>query len=86
MDGDVLRWLLAAVCAVIGLRLLRTPLKWGLRLLLHSGAGLLGLMLFNFFGTQLGITLGVNFTNALVVGLLGPAGLAVLLFLRWGVL
>lgn len=64
------------------LRLLATPLRWGLKLLIHAVLGVLALLAFNFFGKYLGVTVGVNAVTALTVGVLGPTGLLLLLVLR----
>ncbi len=69
------------VCAL--LLVLRRPLARLLRLLLRSSVGLGVLALFSQFSPLLGISLGVNCFNALVLGLLGVPGFGLLLMLRW---
>lgn len=64
------------------LMLLR-PLMRLLRLLLRSSAALLLLKLLQQAGSFLGISLGVNLCNALILGLLGVPGFALLLMLQW---
>lgn len=48
---------------------------------LLSGTG--ALALFSQVGQALGVTLGVNLVNALVLGLLGVPGFGLLLMLQW---
>ena len=63
--------------------LLRWPLVQLVRLLLRSSVGLAALALFAQVGQLLGISLGVNLVNALVLGLLGVPGFGLLLMLQW---
>ncbi|MEA5039370.1 MAG: pro-sigmaK processing inhibitor BofA family protein [Clostridiaceae bacterium] len=69
--------------ALASLRLLMTPLRWGLKFLIHAVLGVLALLAFNFFGKFLGVTVGVNAVTALTVGILGPTGLLLLLVIRF---
>ena len=82
MHVKALLYIGLGLAVVFSLRLLLTPLRWGLKLLLHGAAGVLALLLFNYFGKYLGVTVGVNLATALTVGLLGPTGLLLLLVLR----
>ena len=68
------------LCALLCLRGLIGRL---LRLVLRSGAGLVLLAALARFGSALGLGLGVNLTNALVLGLLGAPGFALLCLLHW---
>ena len=63
--------------------MLLRPLTRLLRLLLRSSAALLLLKLLQKTGGLLGIYLGVNLCNALILGLLGVPGFALLLMLQW---
>lgn len=81
MNGWQLFGLLGA--AALALILLRRPLGALGRLLVRSGAGLLFLWLFQGVGGLLGIRLGVNLLNGLVLGLLGVPGFGLLLLSQW---
>ena len=59
--------------------LLRRPLGRLLRLAVRSSVGLAALALLN----QIGLGLGVNLVNALILGVLGVPGLGLLLMLQW---
>lgn len=81
--SKVILYIVVAVALAAALVIFRTPLKWGLKLLLNTALGLVALILFNFIGKYIGVTLGINIINGLVVGILGPVGLVALLLVRW---
>ena len=64
-------------------RLFRKPLKLALRVVLNSALGLGVLWLLNSTAPVTGLTLGVNWFNALTVGVLGLPGLGLLLLVKW---
>ncbi len=74
--------LLAAVLAVA---FLRKPLSWLLRLAGRSAVGIGVLAILHQVGSGLGLGLGVNWFNALVLGVLGAPGLGLLLLAKWWV-
>lgn len=76
-------WVLLAVIVLAALILLRRPLRALLRLLGRMMAGLVGLFAFSQVGGLIGVTLGVNLINALVVALLGMPGFGLLLMVNW---
>lgn len=76
-------WGLAGLLLCAGLLLLRRPLSRLLRLLLRSSVGLAALALFSRVGGLIGVSLGVNWVNALVLGLLGLPGFGLLLMVQW---
>ena len=49
----------------------------------RSSVGLAALALFSQIGQFIGVHLGVNLVNALVLGLLGLPGFGLLLMLQW---
>ena len=61
------------------LKLLLKPLRWGLRLALNSGAGLLSLTLLN---TVPALAVPVNAVTVLTAGTLGLPGLGLLVLLE----
>lgn len=73
----------AAGGLVLVLILGRRPLAALGRLIVRSGLGLVFLWLFQGLGTLLGVTLGVNLLNGLVLGALGLPGLGLLLLAQW---
>lgn len=76
-------WLIGGILALAALILLRRPLRWLLRLLGRTLAGLAGLAVFSQIGGLFGVTLGVNLVNALVIALLGMPGFGLLLMANW---
>ena len=80
---DYAAWALAGLLLCAALFLLRWPLVQLVRLILRSSMGLAALALFAQVGQLLGISLGVNLVNALVLGLLGVPGFGLLLMLQW---
>lgn len=80
MSGWV--WWAAGGLALV-LALGHRPLGALCRLIVRSGIGLVFLWLFQGLGTLLGVSLGVNLLNGLVLGALGLPGLGLLLMTQW---
>lgn len=78
-------WWAAAGAALVALALFRRPLGALGRLAVRSGLGLVFLWLFRGLGGLLGIHLGVNLLNSLILGALGLPGFALLLLTQWAV-
>ena len=64
-------------------RLFRRPLKLALRVVVNGALGLGVLWLLNSTAPVTGLTLGLNWFNALTVGILGLPGLGLLLLVKW---
>lgn len=80
---DYTAWGLAGLILCAALLILHRPLLWLLRLALRSSVALAALALFSQVGHLLGVHLGVNLVNALVLGVLGLPGFGLLLMLQW---
>lgn len=78
-----LPWAIGAGIVLIVLLVLRRPLRWLLGLAGRTAVGLGALALLGQVGGMLGIHLGVNLFNALILGLLGLPGLGLLLMMNW---
>ncbi len=78
-------WGGALAVLLLAVLLFRRPLSALLGLLARSGLGLIFLWLFQGVGGLLGVQLGVNLFNGLVLGLLGAPGFALLLMAQWAV-
>ena len=63
--------------------LLKKPLAWLLKFLLHAAMGYAFLFLFDFVGAWAGVSLGLNWFNAAVTGVLGVPGVIVLLLIKY---
>lgn len=72
-------WWAAAGALVLVFALCRRPLAALGRLAVRSGLGMVFLWLFQSVGAFLGVQLGVNLLNGLVLGVLGAPGFALLL-------
>ena len=64
-------------------KLLRKPIKWVFKLLLHALFGFVFLFLFNFFGAWVDLSLELNWVNAVVTGVLGVPGVVILLLVKY---
>ena len=80
---SMLPWLLGGLVLVVAMAALQKPLRGLVRLLGRTGVGLAVLWLFGRVGGLIGVTLGVNLFNALVLGVLGAPGFWLLLMLSW---
>ena len=80
---SMLPWLLGGLVLVVAMAALQKPLRGLVRLLGRTGGGRAGLWLFGRGGGLIGVTLGVNLFNALVLGVLGAPGFGLLLMLSW---
>ncbi len=65
------------------IKLFLTPIKWIFKLLINTGIGFVCLWVLNYFGAFFGISLGLNWVNALVVGVFGFPGLVLLLLIKY---
>ena len=83
MTAPDVPWLAVALLALSIRALLHRPLGRLLRLAARSAVGLAVLALFSQVGQFIGVSLGVNLVNALILGVLGVPGFGLLLMLQW---
>ena len=76
-------WWAGAGGLVLILVLCRRPLAALCGLAVRSALGMVFLWLFQGVGALLGVQLGVNLLNGLVLGALGAPGFALLLMAQW---
>lgn len=80
-------WALAALLGLFLLmavvRLMKSPLRLVLRVGVNAVLGLAALWLLNLTSGFTGLSLGVNWFNALTVGILGVPGFCLLLLVKW---
>lgn len=69
--------------ALIAVFILTRPIHYAFKLLINTVVGFAVLLLINKFGADFGIALAVNWQNAVVAGVFGIPGVAVLIALRW---
>ena len=65
------------------IKLIKTPIKLLLKLACNTAIGYIALLLVNKFGGLIGISLGLNWVNALIIGVFGYPGLILLLLLKY---
>ena len=65
------------------LRLLKKPIKWAFKLLLHAVFGFVFLGIFNFVGAWVNLSLAVNWLSAVIAGVLGVPGVILLLVFKY---
>ncbi len=76
-------WLAVGLLLLAAILVFHRPLGVLLRLGVRSSVGLMLLAFLQEAGGFLGVTLGVNLGNALVLGILGMPGFGLLLMLQW---
>lgn len=75
---EILVLLIPAFLSVLLLRLLVLPMRWALRLLLHSAAGFGCLWLLNTVSGFTGVYFPVNAATTLIAGTAGLPGIGVM--------
>ncbi len=75
--------ILAVIAVILVLRLLSAPLRLAVKLLINALVGFAVLFLLNFAGGFVGLSLGINWLNAIVVGIFGAPGVVLLLLLKY---
>lgn len=84
---DTLSLVITIAAIVLGviviLRIIAKPIRFVFKLLLNTALGFVLLWLVNFFGGEIGLSLSLTLTNALVVGFLGIPGVLLLLALHF---
>lgn len=72
-----------AVLVVLAIYIFTKPLRFLIKVAINTAVGFAALLLINRFGADFGIALDVSWFNAVVTGILGLPGVAVLIVLRW---
>ena len=68
---------------VVCLRLFAAPLKLALKVAFNSALGFGALWLLNLTTSVTGVSLGLSWFNAIVIGILGVPGFGLLLLVQW---
>ena len=71
------------VLIVLLFKIIKTPLKWAFKLLINAISGFFALIILNFFGGIVGLSLTINLINCLVAGILGLPGVVLLLLIKY---
>ncbi|MCL2368033.1 MAG: pro-sigmaK processing inhibitor BofA family protein [Oscillospiraceae bacterium] len=75
--------IVAGLVIFLAITLFRRPLGCLLRILLNTVGGFILLFILNYLGQFIGISIGINWVNAVIVGILGLPGVGLLLILQW---
>ncbi len=70
------------VAAFLFIKLLSTPMKWIMKLLINTASGFVSLFLLNLLSGYTGIVFELNFISSAIVGILGLPGVALLLVVK----
>lgn len=68
---------------VVCLRLFAAPLKLALKVAFNSALGFGAVWLLNLTSSVTGLSLGLSWFNAIVIGILGVPGFGLLLLVQW---
>jgi inhibitor of the pro-sigma K processing machinery len=75
--------IIVAILVLILLIILRKPIKIIFKLILNTVIGFAALFVINYLGAFIGISVAINWINAVIVGVLGLPGVALVLLLQW---
>lgn len=75
--------IIAIAVIVLLFKILKTPIKWAWKLLIHAGVGVLMLWLTNILGGIFGLSLDITWLNSIVSGILGFPGVLLLLAIKY---
>lgn len=78
-----LPYILVGVLTLVSFASFFRPLRLVVKLVFHTVLGFLSLLLYNWAGAPLGLSVGINLYTSLTVALLGPWGLILLIVLQW---
>lgn len=83
MDVNII--ITVAICIIFLLifgKIFLLPVKKIFKLVINTGLGALAIFVINTIGTSFGFHIGLNIINALIVGILGIPGAALLILLK----
>ena len=73
--------LLIVLGVILTFKLFSLKIRLIFRLFLSVAAGFVFLIIINYIGSFIGISLGINIVNALIIGILGIPGILLLLII-----
>jgi len=79
---NVLMIIGAVVFVFIFIKILATPIRWAFKLLLNALLGFGILLIVNFLGSFIGISISIGWVSALVAGILGVPGVILLILIE----
>lgn len=75
--------IIIAILVLVIFTILKKPIKIVFKLILNTVIGFVALLILNWLGGFIGVTIAVNWINAVIVGVLGVPGVALILLLQW---
>lgn len=81
--GTILLVIVAVLLIWLLLKILKTPLKWALKLLLNAACGFVALFILNLLGEMVGASLDMTWLNAIIIGVLGIPGVVLLIIVKY---
>ena len=75
--------IVAGILLFLAILLFTKPFRLLLKLVLNTIGGFVVLFFLNYAGQFIGVTLGFNLFNAVIVGIFGLPGVGLLLLLQW---
>ena len=70
---------LAGVLVLLGIIIIKKPFGCLIRLVANTIGGFIALFVINYLGAFVGISIGINWMNAIIVGIFGLPGVGFLL-------
>ena len=83
LGESVVSLVLVAAAVLLMIKLFTKSIKWIFKLLLNTALGYVLLFVVNFLGSWVNISITVNWFSALIVGVLGIPGAAILILANW---
>lgn len=83
LNQKIIAAILAGFFLIALIRVFSAPLRLALKLLANTALGFLALWAVGLTSGITGIALGLNLWNALIIGILGLPGFALLLLVQW---
>ena len=80
--SDLVLAVVIIAAIILALKLFSLPIRWIFRLLLSTVSGFVFLLLINYIGSYIGVAIGINILNALIIGVFGLPGVLLLLILN----
>jgi len=75
--------IIAVIALALVIKLLAAPIRLAGKLFINGLVGFVVLFFLNFAGNIFGLSLGINWFNAIVVGAFGAPGVVLLLLLKY---
>jgi len=70
---------IAAVMVLLCINIFKKPLGCLVRLLINTLGGFIALFVINYIGAFVGISIGINWVNAIIIGIFGLPGVGFVL-------